>query len=73
MFNSKFIKALTKKQEEKILNKILNLIDEGKPVSTNDLSRFAYYEYYSPENLAGKAVINSWLKQKKLHLIKMVI
>ena len=65
MFNSKFIKALTKKQEEKILNKILNLIDEGKPVSTNDLSRFAYYEYYSPENLAGKAVINSWLKQKK--------
>ena len=65
MFNSKFIKALTKKQEEKILNQILSLIDEEKSVSTNDLSRFAYYLYYSPENLAGKAVINSWLKQKK--------
>ena len=65
IFNPKFTKALTKKQEEKILNQILNLIDEGKPVSTYDLSRFAYYEYYAPENLAGKAVINSWLKQKK--------
>ena len=65
IFNPKFTKALTKKQEEKILNQILNLIDEGKPVSTYDLFRFAYYEYYAPENLAGKAAINSWLKQKK--------
>ena len=64
-YNTKFIKALTKRQEEKILNKILNLIDEGKPVTTYDLSRFAYYEFYAPENLAGKAIINSWLKQKK--------
>ena len=54
-FNPKFIKALTKNQENQILNQIIYLLNEGKPVSTIDLSRLAYSQYYSIENFYSRA------------------
>ena len=63
-YNKIIYKSFTPTQEIEILNSILDKIDNGELVTIVDVSNIAKKFFYSPFNLAQKAVIFSCLEQK---------
>ena len=64
-FNKRLNKAFTPNQEKEILSQIQSRINDGKIVTSKDISTIAFKYFYSPLNLCLKAITKSYFDRNE--------